>query len=69
MSEETVAGGRNIGPAQRRTRLIGGVISGAIGLGIMLTLIDGGAPRIWRLALILPFLGAVLGILQHREGT
>ena len=59
----------NIGPEQRRIRLV----SGLVGYGIVLLagagLLLGGAPRVWRLLLIFPLLLGQLGVQQAREKT
>jgi hypothetical protein len=59
----------NIGPAQRRRRLHGGIASGAAAAGLALFLIAIGAPRAWRLLVAFPALGAGLGIFQARAQT
>jgi hypothetical protein len=59
----------NIGPKQRRLRLLSGVafiaISAAIGAGLVM----GGAPRLARLGLFLPLFAAGVGYFQWREKT
>lgn len=59
----------NIGPRQRRRRLIGGSV--ALGVAALLSawLIAGDAPRWWRLLLVVPLFAAASGILQYREKT
>jgi hypothetical protein len=59
----------NIGAAQRRMRLVGGLVAAAAGLGALGLLLSMGAPRWWRLVLFFPFLAANVGILQDREKT
>lgn len=56
----------NIGPAERRKRLIVGVIALSVCVGGALLLWLGGAPRSWRLLLFLPLWTAALGIFQAR---
>lgn len=59
----------NIGPRQRRRRLVGGSVAlGVAGL-LCAWLIVGDAPRWWRLLLVAPLFAAASGILQHREKT
>jgi len=54
----------NIGPRERRSRLLfgGGALAVAVVLGIALVVTD--APRPWRLALFLPLWPAALGFFQ-----
>jgi hypothetical protein len=56
----------NIGPAERRKRVIVGVVALAVCVGAALLLSLDGAPRNWRLLLFLPFWTAALGIFQAR---
>lgn len=59
----------NIGPRQRRKRLLMGVaatVASVVALGLLLAT---GAPRVARLLAALPFWSGALGILQHREKT
>ena len=59
----------NIGPGERRKRLLMGVTMLAVGASLALTLILIGAPRQWRLTLFLPFWMGALGFFQAREKT
>lgn len=59
----------NIGPRQRRRRLLAGVTMLAIGVGIAVALVVGEAPRLSRLWLLIPFFGAGMGFFQWREKT
>lgn len=59
----------NIGPRQRRRRLVGGLVALAIATALCGWLIASDAPRWWRLLLVLPLFGAASGILQYREKT
>jgi len=59
----------NIGPRQRRQRLIFGAIALAAGAVILAGLLVADAPRVTRLVAALPFWAATLGFLQHREKT
>jgi hypothetical protein len=65
----TVACIPNIGPAERRKRLIWGVLALAASALFVVTLAVGGADRRWRLAVFLPLWIAALGVLQAREKT
>jgi hypothetical protein len=60
---------RNIGPAGRRQRLLGGLLALAAGLIAAAALLVLGADRGLRLALFVPFLGAAIGLLQARDHT
>ena len=59
----------NIGPRQRRQRLVFGVIALAAGAVILAGLLAADAPRATRLLGALPFWAAMLGFLQYREKT
>ncbi len=59
----------NIGPGERRKRLIFGLISWGVGILLALALIASGASRWWRLVLALPFWLGALGVFQAREKT
>jgi hypothetical protein len=60
---------RNILPAGRRQRLIGGAV--ILGLGILaaLALVLFGADRGLRVVLFLPFMMGAVGLLQARDHT
>lgn len=59
----------NIGPGERRKRLLSGLAAWTLaGLALALLLITD-APRLWRLVLILPLWGGAIGFFQHREKT
>ena len=60
---------RNIGPAGRRWRVIGGLVLLVLGLAGAALLVLGGLARGARLALFAPFFGAALGLLQARDHT
>jgi len=60
---------RNIGPAGRRTRVIGGIALLVLGVGGAAALVLGGVSRGVRLALFAPFFGAAVGLLQARDHT
>ncbi len=59
----------NIGPAERRKRLIVAVAALAVCVGAALLLSLDGAPRYWRLLLFLPFWTAALGLFQARASV
>ena len=59
----------NISPAERRKRLIAGVIPFVLALGILALLVSSGADRLWRLPLILLFWSATTGFFQWRDKT
>lgn len=60
---------RNIGPAGRRWRVIGGVVLLIVGVVGAILLVLGDVARGARLALFAPFLGAAMGLLQARDHT
>ena len=59
----------NIGPKQRRARLLSGVVAGVATLLFAWILVSSGLPRATRLVVFFPALGATLGFLQYREKT
>ncbi|GAB4418659.1 MAG: hypothetical protein Kow002_05720 [Anaerolineales bacterium] len=59
----------NISPAERRKRLLGGVVGMVIALVVLTVLIASGADRLWRLPLFLLFFGAANGYFQWRDKT
>jgi uncharacterized membrane protein len=59
----------NIGAGGRRKRLMLGIVALGVGAVIAALLVAIGAPRIWRLPLILVFYVAALGIFQARDKT
>ncbi len=59
----------NIGPREERKRLILGVATLAVSVGITIGLIYSGVDRWWRLGLFLPFWFGALGIFQALEAT
>lgn len=59
----------NISPAERRKRLLGGVIGFVIALVVLAMLIAISADRLWRLPLFLLFFGAANGYFQWRDKT
>ncbi len=59
----------NIGPRERRKRLVLGVVMLAVGLGLAAGLLEGGAGRWWRLSAFVPLWIGALGIFQARAET
>ena len=59
----------NIGPQERRKRLLFGLVWWAIGLGTALALSAQGLSRWWRSPLFLCFWLGALGVFQAREKT
>jgi hypothetical protein len=59
----------NIGPKERRRRLNGGLVSLAIGIGIIVVLLVTGASRPARLIALPFFYGFAAGYFQFREKT
>jgi hypothetical protein len=59
----------NISPAERRKRLIGGVIPLALALGILAWMLSAHVERLWRLPLFLLFEAAAAGYFQWRDKT
>jgi hypothetical protein len=68
MESETVCIA-NIGPRERRKRLIFGTVSLALSVVIAAALVLRGVPIGWRVGLFLPLLSAALGFFQWREKT
>ena len=60
---------RNIGPTGRRMRMIGGIVLLTLGVLGAAVLLLRGADRGLRVALLVPFFGAALGLLQARDHT
>jgi len=59
----------NIGPSERRKRLMGGILSFALALAVLAALLFFGVDRWWRILLFLPFAGATFGFFQWRDQT
>ncbi|HZN92317.1 MAG TPA: hypothetical protein VFB81_06410 [Myxococcales bacterium] len=59
----------NIGPKQRRRRLIIGAVFLAVSAAAAVGLVMAGAPRLARLGLFLPLFAAGVGYFQWREKT
>jgi hypothetical protein len=59
----------NIGPHQRRRRLLAGAVEFVVGLIVWMGLVAVGADRWWRLALLPFFFGAAAGFFQWRDKT
>ncbi len=59
----------NIGPLERRKRLVFGGLSMVVSVAIATTLVVAGAALAWRAVLFVPLLSAGLGFFQWREKT
>jgi hypothetical protein len=59
----------NIGPRERRRRLLAGVAALLVAGGSLAVLIALGVPRAWRVALVVPFWFGALGLAQARART
>ncbi len=59
----------NIGPRQRRQRLIGGVVAWFAAGILLLVLVAVGAPRVARVLVALPVWAGALGVYQARAKT
>jgi len=59
----------NISAAERRKRLVSGIVALVIGLAVLAALILTGANLWWRVLLFLPFAGATSGFFQWRDKT
>jgi hypothetical protein len=59
----------NISTAERRKRLISGIVAFVIGLAVLAALIFTGANLWWRVLLFLPFAGAASGFFQWSDKT
>jgi hypothetical protein len=59
----------NIGPNERRKRLVFGIAALGVGAAIAVLLILIDAPLGWRVPLFLPFFFGALGVFQAREKT
>lgn len=55
----------NIGPAERKKRLQSGIIAAVVTLVLLVILVAIGAPKGWRLILVLPAAAAASGFLQN----
>jgi hypothetical protein len=59
----------NIGPRERRKRLVFGAAMFTVSVAAAIILLTTGAPRWWRLGLAFPLWLSMLGFLQAREKT
>jgi hypothetical protein len=59
----------NLGPRQRRRRLLMGVVMLAVGVGLVATLVALDVDRGWRLVAVLPFWAGALGLFQAKAHT
>jgi hypothetical protein len=59
----------NIGPRERRRRLVVGIVMFAIALIVAGGLVLAGAPRAWRLFVLFPAWVGSIGVCQAKEKT
>src|SRR5688500_12395910 len=59
----------NIGPRERRRRLVMGVVIAGLTVALLAWLVTAGAPRVWRLLVFVPAWIAALDVLQVRAKT
>ena len=59
----------NIGPEERRKRLVSGVVMFVVSVAVLAALVASGAGRWWRLVLFPLFWGAAVGFFQWRDKT
>lgn len=59
----------NMGPAEKRVRMIMGTASLIVGVVAAAILVYAGVSRWWRLLLVIPFYNAALGLFQASSGT
>jgi len=59
----------NIGPGERRKRLVVGIGMLAVGVGLGVGLIVTDVPRWWRIGLLIPFWLGALGLFEAKERT
>lgn len=59
----------NIGPRERKKRVLFGAIGLVIAAGLLTLFVVLDVHRLWRLTLLLPFWAAALGYFQAREKT
>ena len=69
MSVSSSARVANIGPGERRKRLIAGIIGLTVGVLLAAALITLRSPAMWRMLLFFPFLFGALGVFQSRDKT
>lgn len=59
----------NISTAERRGRLISGIVALVVGIGVLVAMLLTGISPWWRLLLFFPFAGAASGYFQWRDKT
>jgi hypothetical protein len=59
----------NLGPRQAHRRLVLGLVMLLVGVAGLVALIAAGAPRWWRVGLVVPFWIGELGLFQARAKT
>jgi len=65
----TVGPVANIGPRERRQRLLAGIAGMVVAFGGLALLVATGLDRAWRVALFVPFWFGALGLAQARART
>ena len=59
----------NIGPRERRRRLVVGIVMFAIAFAVAVALVLAGAPRAWRIFVLFPVWVGSMGLFQVKEKT
>jgi hypothetical protein len=59
----------NIGPRERRKRLVLGAVALTLSVVISALFVLNGVPRVWRLSLFVPLFAGALGFFQSRDKT
>lgn len=59
----------NIGPRERRKRLVFGVAALSLSVVISAIFVVKGVPPVWRLSLFVPLFAGALGFFQSRDRT
>ncbi len=62
--EDRALPGHNLGAGAQNVRLRQAIVSTTIALGLTILMVQLPIPRIWRLALFIPFMGAAMGAMQ-----
>ena len=59
----------NIGPRERRKRLIAGIVGLIVVTAVLAFIILSGMDHLWRLALVYPYYAAFVGVFEAWEKT